>query len=125
MELTDEFERYRNEGQDEPSDEKKDIVHHERIGTARTISFIQISGEETFLNYAYLISGYFHPEKGIISILFTTHEIILKGHNLQSLMEPLKSQTVKEIREVDERYAEIYKEDKALVYSISVIDRVK
>jgi len=100
----------RNENNPEKKDGKnvaeieKDIERYEIEGLARNVCFIDTTGKHLFLNYAYLVSGEFSPDENIIALLFTTHSVLVKGHNLRSLFIELFNHLPKQIRSMDKRY---------------------
>lgn len=72
-----------NENIDEGSEVEKDDIYR-TAATVRNVCFIPQKENPIFLNYAYLISGEYDGENGIIILGFTTHTVTIKGHGLES-----------------------------------------
>ena len=89
-------------------------------GNARNICFALKSGEKLFLNYAYLVSCKLLAEQNKIELIFTTHQIDLKGKRLEKLFENLFYSSVLSLAEKDERYCEIESETESQVHEISI-----
>ena len=83
-----------------------DIEIYESESHARNVCFVEPSGRQIFLNYAYLVAGEFSPNESMITLTFTTHSVVLKGNNLEGLFESFANQTCRKIKAQDERYAQ-------------------
>lgn len=99
---------------------EKDIERYDTVGQVRNICFVELSGKQTFLNYAYLASAEFTPEENKIVLFFTSHTIILKGSGMEELFEDLKTYNLKLIKCLDKRYEETSPKSKASVTEISI-----
>lgn len=104
----------------EKNDSGTSVINHERSGTVRNLSFVLLDGREIFLSYSYLISCEYIPEESVIVLIYTTHEITLKGNHLAALNESLKSHVPQEIRCFDSRYENLKKEDETFINEIVV-----
>ena len=51
----------------------------------RNVCFITPDKKHFFLNYGYLVSGEFDPDKDKITLIFTSHTVLLQGTNLEAL----------------------------------------
>lgn len=125
MSLTFKFDKS-NENNPDKGDNKpmpgaeKDIERYDTVGQVRNICFIELSGKQTFLSYAYLTSAEFSPEDNKIVLFFTSHTVTLKGNGLAELYEDLKTYNLKQIKCVDKRYVETLQETKASVTEINI-----
>lgn len=119
MGLTDNFDRLnKKKGGDE---QKTDTKNQKRPATgARNLCFIQPDGRRLFLGYAYLVSGEYVPDDSAIILVFTSHTITLKGHNLETLFESLLTHEPERIVCEDERYKSTDDAESVIVTSISV-----
>lgn len=88
----------------------------------RNLCFVQPDGNRLFLNYAYLVSGEYSPEANTIKLVYTTHEITLKGRNLEDLFESLMRHVPKQIRALEERYSVIFDKNKITVQEIKIVN---
>jgi len=84
----------------------------------RNLCFVQPDGRRLFLNYAYLVSGEYSPEANTIKLIYTTHEITLKGRNLEGLFEILMMHVPRQIVMLEKRYESISAE--SAVHEISI-----
>ncbi|MDR6193344.1 hypothetical protein [Siphonobacter sp. SORGH_AS_0500] len=93
------------------------------IGYARNLCLIWPDGRRYFFNYAYLIAAEFLPshDKNIIRLDFSSHQIILKGYELESLFMQLLDHLPRLICTVDPRYTNNINEGESLVESIDVL----
>jgi hypothetical protein len=92
------------------SDKEKEDQKSETYATAtssRNLCFVWPDGRKLFLNYAYLISGEYIPTEKNITLIFTTHKIVLKGARLDVLYDDLLMHVPRVIPAIDPRYAEI------------------
>lgn len=125
MSLTFKFDKS-NENNPDKEDNKpmpgaeKDIERYDTVGQVRNICFVELSGKQTFLSYAYLTSAEFSPEDNKIVLYFTSHTVTLKGNGLADLYEDLKTYNLKQIKCVDKRYVETLPEAKASVTEINI-----
>ena len=125
MSLTFKFDKS-NENNPDKGDSKpmpgaeKDIERYDTVGQVRNICFVELSGKQTFLSYAYLTSAEFLPEDNKIVLFFTSHTITLKGNGMAALYEDLKTYNLKQIKCVDKRYIETIPNTKASVTEINI-----
>lgn len=90
------------------------------VGNNRNICFVTGTGEALFLNYAYLVSGKFDPTENSIILKFTTHEISMKGKDLQQLFFQIMNQLPRVIETKNERYSVLSEESETQVFIISI-----
>jgi len=109
MNLTGNFDKL-NKGKDGQSNDQskpndsQEIENYSTSAHVRNLCFVQADGKRLFLNYAYLVSGEYTPETNTIKLVYTTHEITLKGRNLENLFESLMAHVPRQITAVDKRY---------------------
>lgn len=95
-----------------------DIEFYEHYSGIRNVCFTQLDGSRIFLNYNYLVSGEYNPEQSQIVLGFTTHQITLKGVNLEKLFEGLMFHSVKNVGTRDQRYNHLVGDDAVMVNHI-------
>ena len=86
----------------------------------RNLSLVLANGKMMFLNYAYLVSGEYNPDKSTIHLFFTTHYIELKGHALEGLYLELLQHLPRQITCSDERYNEVSDAGRYVVNNIII-----
>ncbi len=84
----------------------------------RTLCLAWPDGRRMFLNYAYLISGEYSTEANTITLIFTTHNVVIRGNKLKELFEAFTLQIPQRIVEADPRYEVI---DYELFHTIAQI----
>jgi hypothetical protein len=125
MNLTGNFDKL-NKGKDGQNtdtskpDETQEIENYSTTGQVRNLCFVQADGKRLFLNYAYLVSGEYLPEANTINLIYTTHEITLKGRNLEGLFESLMAHVPRQIMAVEKRYDGM-KEEKVMMVNEIII----
>ena len=125
MSLTGNFDKL-NKGKDgqknDPSkpDDAQEIENYSTTAQVRNLCFVQTDGKQLFLNYAYLVSGEYSPEANTINLAYTTHEITLKGRNLDGLFESLMSHMLRQIVAVEKRYEGMKDKSDIVVYEINI-----
>jgi hypothetical protein len=87
----------------------------------RNLCFVQPDGKRLFLNYAYLVSGEYVPETNTIKLVYTTHEITLKGNNLNGLFGELMHQLTKLIVCQDKRYSAIDDSSDSVINDLQIV----
>lgn len=97
-----------------------DIEFYNHYSGIRNVCFTHLDGSRIFLNYNYLVSGEYNPEQSQIILGFTTHQIILKGVNLEKLFDDLMFHSVKNIGTRDHRYNHLAGDNATVVNSIEV-----
>lgn len=110
--------RASNPGLSDP--EKDNDLSYPSAGNARTICFCWPDGKRLFLNYAYLVSGEYEPNEGMINLIFTTLTIKLKGVRLAPLFEGLMDQSIKTIFQASDRYAQLENDESPVVVDIQM-----
>lgn len=127
MSLTGNFDRLnkKKSGQKNDTPNHTDDQDSNRYSTpaqTRNLCFVQADGKKLFLNYAYLVSGEYLPGDNIIKLIYTTHEITLKGRNLEGLFESLMAHVPRQIVVVEKRY-ERMKEESNVVNEINIVNK--
>jgi hypothetical protein len=97
------------------------VISYPSPSHARSVSFIDKDGNEETLYYSDLYSIKYQPNESMIILYFHQKEVTIKGSELQKLKDMFKSQEIKELHAIDERYAEV-SEDKFKV-SIAISPR--
>ncbi len=87
----------------------------------RNLCFVQPDGKRLFLNYAYLVSGEYSPEANTIKLVYTTHEITLKGRNLEGLFESLMAHLPRQIVAHEKRYEGTIGEMVTVVFELNIV----
>jgi len=125
MNLTGNFDKL-NKGKDgqkndpsKPNDEQE-IENYSTTGQVRNLCFVLADGKRLFLNYAYLVSGEYSPEANTIKLVYTTHEITLKGRNLEGLFESLMAHVPRQIMAVEKRYQGMKEDVEIAVFEIII-----
>ena len=93
---------------------------YENAGNGRSVAFAWPDGRCQFLNYSYLISGEFSPVEQGITLVFTTHTVVLKGVRLQALFKELMDHIPKVITCAETRYNSILEPEQYAVNDILV-----
>lgn len=128
MNLTGNFDKL-NRGKDgqntdasNPND-TQEIENYSTIGHVRNLCFVQTDGKRLFLNYAYLVSGEYSPEGNTITLVYTTHEITLKGRNLEGLFESLMAHMSRQIVAVEKRYEGMKEGGDTVILEINIVNK--
>ena len=106
-----------------PANESKqnDIEVHSQPGnTPRYLRLVNIDGSWTTLYYIDLRGMKFSPEENSITLQYTSEAVILKGRNLEKIVDDLESHRVKIIQCTDKRYEAARNEDECIVFEILV-----
>lgn len=96
------------------------ISHYAAPGNVRNITFIWQDDKKQSLNYSYLVSCEYLPDENTITMLFTTHTVILKGVKLLDLFDALVDQLPEAITCVDARYNALVKDKVCAVNEINI-----
>jgi hypothetical protein len=107
-------------GEKEESDEGADIENYASSGQGRRLNFIWPNGKRISLSYAYLVTHEYDPAANTITLIYTTHIVVLEGRNLAPLYDDIFEDRVKTITAIDERYAQTKKEEETVVFGIGV-----
>ena len=126
MSLTGNFDRLNKKKSGQKNDmpnhgDDQDLDRYSTPAQTRNLCFVQVDGKKLFLNYAYLVSGEYLPEDNIIKLVYTTHEITLKGRNLEGLFESLMVHVPRQIVTIDKRYEGTKGELEIVVTEINVL----
>lgn len=100
--------------------EETRIERHGSPGHSRKLLLINIDGIKSFFNYSFLTFASFNPSENVIILLFTTHEVSLKGSRLDVLFEEFLSETVKLVTAIDTRYSGVDAGNDAIVNEINI-----
>lgn len=123
MSLTENFDRLREITPPVKDSEEavNDIERYEEAGQRRTLTFVARDGKQFFIFYDDLRGmGQYDPEADTIKLKTFNETITLKGRNLAPLFHDIRSQLIKIITTVDERYLVTLDEGKSCVTEISV-----
>lgn len=110
--------------QNDPTGKTDNAAKEESYPTAsntRNLIFILKDGKYHFLNYAYLVSGEYSPDASLITLIYTTHTVTIKGETLEPLFEALVSHLPRIIRCMDERYNDTVNDGDYTVNDIEII----
>lgn len=77
------------------------------IGHVRNLCFVWPDGKKKFLNYAYLVSGDYSPKDSMVTLIFTSETVKIKGSSLDKLFDQLLGHITKQIVCVEPRYSQI------------------
>lgn len=101
----------------------QEIENYSTTGHVRNLCFVQVDGKRLFLNYAYLVSGEYLPEANTIKLVYTTHEITLKGRNLEGLFESLMAHMSRQIVAVEKRYEGMKEGGDTVILEINIVNK--
>lgn len=114
---------FRKMQENDPTSKENDaesIINYAAPGNVRNITFIWQDGKKQSLNYSYLVSSEYLPDDNTITMLFTTHNVILKGVKLSGLFDALVAQLPEAITCVDARYNSTISDEMSVVNEIQV-----
>ncbi len=122
--LTYKFDKF-NENDPSKKDETKaedvkDIHRFYAEAHVRNLCLIDSSGKQAALNYSYLMSGEYIPDENAIMLFFTTHNITLKGANLENLFMEFMNHLIKQVICLDKRYIETKNENEPYITEIFI-----
>ena len=100
---------------DAPKDE-----YYPAEGYIRNVTFIELNGNETFLNYGNLIRGYYFIEKGSIILTFSSDVITLEGMNLKIMFREFARSLPRQIVCQDARYNAVAEKNKPIVNKMEI-----
>ncbi|MBB3969299.1 hypothetical protein [Mucilaginibacter phyllosphaerae] len=89
-------------------------------GHVRNLCFVWPDGRMKFLNYAYLISGDYTPDHNTLTLIYTTHLVIIKGSKLLPLYNLLLTHSPRKIICTDERYKLSLNEHQTIIECIEI-----
>ncbi len=116
------------------TEEKKEEIKPEDLshltvfetGNPRTIDFIKKDGTRQSFPYGHYHTAWFGVDtdsennERVIKIFFATHLVTIKGYCLDELYNHLCTQKLKFVRANDERYLNMYPDDKPFVLTILI-----
>lgn len=105
MSLTSNFDKLRSKKESKPLPDVKPV---------HNICFILPDYTQTFLSYAYLVSGSLLPDDRIV-LHFTTHTVTLSGYNLEELFQHIINRQAPVIPCELERHVEILNKEKGII----------
>lgn len=105
-----------------------DINAHEQdkkyasAGYARNVCFSLPTGQETFLNYAYLVAGVISNDDDNVQIqlTFTSHIVTMKGVGLHSLFHEFLDHIPRFVAQSETRYQELIDENEQVITQITI-----
>lgn len=104
--------------------EEKDIEYYKTSGNIRYITFIEPDGKQHSFSYSLLPVFVFNPEgennRNILTIIFPSNTINLRGYRLEKLHEALESQTAKIIKCLEERHFQSSENRDAVVLRMEI-----
>ena len=100
---------------DAPKDE-----YYPAEGHARTITFIELNGNETVLNYGNFNRGFYSIEQGSILLTFASDTITLGGVNLKILVREFARSLPRQIVCQDARYNATAEKNKPIVNTMEI-----
>lgn len=97
-----------------------DTMHS--VGHARNLCLVWPDGRRAFFNYAYLVSADFDPnsEVNIITLCFSSQNVILKGYGLEALFMQLLDHLPRIIAAIDPRYIPVETGSESIIISIEM-----
>lgn len=102
------------------ADNNNGISYFDKDDTGvKNVCFVLLDGKHIFLNYNYLVAGEFFPEDNKIVLHFTTHMVILIGHNLEKLYQDIMQHLPKTIKAMNDRYRNLLSENRPIIIEIS------
>lgn len=110
-----------SEGNGENSMLKNELYAEE--GFAKNVCFIKEDGSGIFFSYSHLLTGEYLPNTPCISLVFSTHIVLLKGINLPVLFSQFMHHLVKQVVQTDARYNQLEDEKQAIVNEIVVTEK--
>lgn len=85
----------------------EDDLRYSTAGHQRTITFIWPDGVQEALDYNYLIHRKFDPAISRITLLYTTHSVVVNGSGLQKLFTEIVDGITRKVIVTDKRYASL------------------
>lgn len=101
------------------------VTYYETEGHARNVCFVLENGDRIFLNYAYLISGEYEHENGMVKLTFTTHFVSIFGSNLLDLCWSISCNLPMQIQMDDHRYKLLSTSNSLKISRIEVVNNLK
>ena len=86
----------------------------------RTVLFIELDGNETFLNYGNLIRGYYSIENASIVLTFSSDVITLEGINLKILFREFARSLPRQVVCQDARYNATAEKNRPIVNAMEI-----
>lgn len=129
MSLTDNFDSLMNGGLRDVSQEHSistqqgNIEKYRKASRVRNICFVQPNGRSLFLNYSYMISGEFLPDESAVNMVFTTHDIVLRGFNLKDFFENLMMHLPRKIVAINPRYSSMTDKEGPIIAEIIISEK--
>ncbi|PKK36797.1 hypothetical protein BWI96_10525 [Siphonobacter sp. SORGH_AS_0500] len=92
------------------------------IGYARNLCLVWPEGRRYFFNYAYLIAAEFlpGPDLNLIRLEFSSHQVVLKGYELEALFLQLLDHLPRIITAIDARYIIDRTQGESLIVNMEV-----
>lgn len=93
-----------------------------KIGETKTINFIKTDGSQQMFPYSQLTTAWTEDtdEGNVIKMIFSTHVVTIKGHNLAKIYEAMEKHNLKAITAQDERYLKTIGEKNVFIKEIEI-----
>ena len=105
---------------EEVSQENEAVKNYPTVGNIRNLTLIAVDGNKQFFNYSYLITCEYTPSDNLITLIYTSHTVILKGLRLAPLYETLSLQLPESIACIEARYNSISEPEQSVVNEIII-----
>lgn len=100
----------------------KNQKEYETPGLSRTLHFVWPDGERIFLYYFHGVKGKCSADETVLTLVFSSETIVLKGRKLGKLFEEVSQQLIREIPMVEERYLELEENEDWVVFDIKLAE---
>lgn len=104
----------------DPTKEAPKNDYYATEGYVRNIIFVDLNGNETFLNYGNLIRGNYLIEEGAIVLTFTSDIITLTGANLKILFREFARNLPMLIVCQDARYNAVEEKNRPIINTMEI-----
>lgn len=105
---------------EEPSKENEALKNYPTIGNFRNLTLVSVDGKKQFFNYSYLVTCEYTPADNLITLIYTSHTVIIKGLRLAPLYEALSLQLPETITCIEARYNSITEPEQSVVNEIII-----
>jgi len=112
--------KYTQMQEGDPTKEAPKNEYYATEGYVRNIIFVDLNGNETFLNYGNLVRGNYLIEEGAIVLTFTSDLITLKGINLKILFREFARNLPMLVVCQDARYNAVGEKDRPIINTMEI-----
>lgn len=105
---------------DESLEDNEAVKNYPTIGNIRNLTLVSVDGNKQFFNYSYLVTCEYLPEENLITLIYTSHTVIIKGLRLAPLCEALSLQLPETITCIEARYNSISEPEQSVVNEIII-----